>query len=173
MKKHILICFQFIFIEHIHTYTYTITHRRWLVYQTQNTVHAHLHKWCWRVCPAFNSAWLRQRYWFEKRQRIVFALCNTLLCLNWCTFYELSSMTCCRQVICCKWSSLLSGQDCVQVDLDVVNDVAQVGANVGAHVPFVHTQGWCTGLVHQGTCLLTNATAKKKERKTDYLKKSP
>lgn len=28
------------FIEHTHTYTYTITQRLWLVYQTQNTVHA-------------------------------------------------------------------------------------------------------------------------------------
>lgn len=99
-----------------------------------------------------------QGCWFEKRQGIVFALCIALLSINWCSFYVLSSITGCWQVVCVSWSSLLSGQELVQVDLDGVDGAAQVVADMGTHVVSVQTQHWCAGLVDQGTCLLAQAT---------------
>lgn len=66
-------------------------------------------------------------------------------------------------MVCSSWSSLLSGQEFVQVDLDVVDGVAQEVADVGAQVGSIHTQHCCTGLVHQGTGLLAQTTAQIRE----------
>lgn len=65
--------------------------------------------------------------------------------------------------LCCSWPSLLCWHVFVQDDFDVVDAVAQVIADVGAHVVPVQTQHWCTSSVHQGAELLTEAAARNRE----------
>lgn len=70
--------------------------------------------------------------------------------------YFLSSITLQR-------SALLGGQEHVQVDLDAVDAVAQLLADVGTHVVLVCPQSGRTGLVHQGGGLLAQAAAQSRK----------
>lgn len=162
MKKHISNSFQFILMNTLtHTHTQSITQRLWLVYQTQNTVHAQFAEAVFALLLTLHDL-AKMLIWKEAKDCICIVHCSSQPKLVFIS-YDLSSIKGCWQVPCSGCSSLLSGQVFVQVHLDVVNGFAQVVTRVGAHVVSVHTQHCWTGLVHQGRCLLAQATAQIRE----------
>lgn len=154
--KHILFSSFYWTYSHIYC-TYSVTHR--------HSVSLSNAKYCTCITPVgwcypLRPAWFKPRWKFKRRQEeAACARCIAFLRLNCCiASIELLLLRVAEGGV----AFLLSGQDYVQVGLDVVDGVAQVLAELRANVVLVQTEGGWTGLVHEGKGLLTQTTATSK-----------
>lgn len=154
--KHVLFSSFYWTYSHIYC-TYSVTHR--------HSVSLSNAKYCTCITPVgwcypLRPAWFKPRWKFKRRQEeAACARCIAFLRLNCC----IASIELLLLRVAEGWGAfLLSGQDYVQVGLDVVDGVAQVLAELRANVVLVQTEGGWTGLVHEGKGLLTQTTATSK-----------
>lgn len=135
-------------------YTFTIT--LWLVYQT---------KYCIRTIGVDIFALLlslhdsaRMLIWKEAKG-LYLHCALLLLSLNWCCFYELSSIKGYWYVFCFSWSSLLSGRIAVQESTYPFDGLFQRLAKGLAKIGIVESQPWTFEVNYYGIQLPTNGTA--------------